>query len=240
MTPAAVELFLFDLDDALPPGATEWLAPTERERANRFATEALRHRFVAGRATLRRLLGERTGDHPGDVAITQDALGKPRLAGPGPAFNLSHAGRHALLAIGPSGLAIGVDIEDVRAVADLDTLAPACLAPRERPPFDAIEGESRRAEAFLRLWVRKEACLKAIGMGLRIEPTEFAIGFAPPAADWPATVHGTALRVTDLDPGLPGLAAAIAVAGTTGMPPLRPLALLPRPGETGPPPASGD
>src|SRR5690606_11824719 len=134
---APVELFLFDLDDPPPEEAPGWLAPAERERANRFATVLLRRRYTAGRAMLRRLLAH-------------DA----------PAFNLGHGGRHALVAIGPAGMRIGVDIEELRAVVDLETLVPTCLTLPERAEFEAIADEASRREAFLRLWVRKEACLK--------------------------------------------------------------------------------
>jgi 4'-phosphopantetheinyl transferase len=223
---APVELFLFDLDDPPPEEAPGWLAPAERERANRFATVLLRRRYTAGRAMLRRLLAERTGTRPAAVALVEDPDGKPRLADDARAFNLGHAGRHALVAIGPAGMRIGVDIEELRAVVDLETLVPTCLTLPERAEFEAIADEASRREAFLRLWVRKEACLKAIGKGLRIEPTAFAVGLAPPAADWPARVHDARLRVTDLDPGLAGLAAAIAVAGVDTMPRLAPLSRI--------------
>src|SRR5690606_11159283 len=226
LMPAAIALFLFDLDAPLPPGAAEWLDPAERERSLRFADPALRQRFVAGRATLRRLLAQRTGDAPAKVAIEGDAHGKPRLCGSRLAFNLSHAGRHALLAIGPAGLELGVDIEDIRAIADVDALATICLSPAERACFAECRDDAVRRASFLRLWVRKEACLKAIGEGLRIEPAEFSVGFAPPGADWPARVRQTDLRVSDLDPGIAGFAAAIAVTGTLPMPSFGPLSRL--------------
>lgn len=225
---APVELFLFDLDEALPGEALGWLVAAERERAGRFATPLLRHRFAAGRATLRRLLAERTGGHPASVALLEDGDGKPRLAQGQLAFNLSHAGRHALLAIGPAELELGVDIEEERAVLDLEALAPMCLSAAERAEFADMTDDATRRAAFLRLWVRKEACLKALGTGLRIEPTEFPVGFAAPASDWPVRIRRTDLRVTDLDVGLSGLAAAIAVVGTEAMPPLAPLARLAR------------
>lgn len=222
----AIELFLFDLDAPLSPGAPDWLAPAERERAMRFAGAPLRQRYVAGRASLRRLLADRTGDDPARLVLEEDANGKPRLPGDPLAFNLSHAGRHALLAIGPAGRELGVDIEDIRGIADVESLTAICLSAAERAAFAGFREEADRREHFLRLWVRKEACLKAMGEGLRIAPDEFSVGFALPGADWPARVRDTELRVTDLEPGIAGFAAAIAVTGTGPMPPLAPLARL--------------
>lgn len=222
----AIELFMFDLDARPAPHAADGLAAAERERAGRFATPLLRQRFVVGRATLRGLLAGRTGDDPARLVIEDDPDGKPRLAGGRLSFNLSHAGRHALLAIGPAGLALGIDIEALDAVADLDALARVCLSPDEQAAFAGLADDAVRREAFLRLWVRKEACLKAIGQGLRIEPSAFSVGFAPPGDDWPALVRDADLRVSDLDPGLAGFAAAIAITGQGPMPPLAPLARI--------------
>src|SRR5690606_30989708 len=159
LMPGTIDLFLFDLDAPLPPGAPDWLAPAERARAARFARAALRQRFIAGRATLRRLLAERCGGEPAGLAIEDDPDGKPRLGRGFPSFNLSHAGRHALLAIGPPGLELGIDIEDIQAIDDVDALVPVCLSPDERIDFADIVDDSTRRERFLRLWVRKEACV---------------------------------------------------------------------------------
>lgn len=224
--PGRISLFAFDLDDPLPPEAPGWLDEAERARAGRFATATLRHRFIAGRATLRRLLAERLGDNPERLPIEDDANDKPRLGDHRLAFNLSHAANHALLAIGPSALALGVDIERIDAVADIEALLTTCLSTTERASFASFDGEAARREHFLRLWVRKEACLKAIGQGLRIEPAEFSVGFPPIGEDWPARIGDDRLRVSDIELGVPGLAAALAIVGRGPMPPLAPLARL--------------
>ncbi len=225
-----IELFAFDLDAALPPDAPGWLNDAERERAMRFATATLRHRFIAGRATLRRLLADRLGETPGRLPIEDDADGKPRLGDHRLAFNLSHAANHALLAIGPAGLALGIDIERIEAIADVEALVTICLSPAEQADFSVVADEVTRREKFLRLWVRKEACLKAIGQGLRIEPAKVTVGFPPLGADWPARIREDHLRVSDIDLGLAapaaGLAAALAVVGSGPMPPVAPLARL--------------
>lgn len=221
-----IGLFRFDLDAPLPATAAGWLNPAERERAARFATATLRQRFTVGRAMLRRLLAEHTGEAPERLAIEDDTNGKPQLVGRPLAFNLSHAGNHALLAIGPARLDLGIDIEDLAAVGDVDALVTVCLSPAERQGFARFTDAATRRDSFLRLWVRKEACLKAIGQGLRIEPSEFTVGFPMFGADLPARIRGIDLRLSDLVPGVPGHAAAIAVVGSAPMPALAPIAHL--------------
>jgi 4'-phosphopantetheinyl transferase len=113
------------------------LSGAERERAERFFFERDRRRFVAARARLRELLGERLGTPPQAVDLAYGRYGKPLLARGGLHFSLSHCDEVALY--GFSSCEIGVDIEALRA------------------------GESN---AFLRRWTRYEALAKGIGAGL--------------------------------------------------------------------------
>lgn len=216
MRSAALRILVFDLDAPLPPGAADWLGAGERERAGRFATPVLQRRFVAGRARLRQFLAARTGARPERLRLAEDENGKPRLVDDDTAFNLSHSGNLALLAFGAAGRELGVDIERLAELGDIGLLLDSCLSSQERG--DAILDDPIHARsAFLRLWVRKEACLKAIGQGLRIEPCSFTVGLGPHPAAPVLELDGQVLHLQDLDTGLPGCAAAIAVTGP--MPP---------------------
>ena len=72
--------------------ATGWLSGAERARAERFGTDALRERWIAGRTTLRLLLGNVLGIPPAAVEIRRGIRGRPELADPqaGIDFNVSH------------------------------------------------------------------------------------------------------------------------------------------------------
>src|SRR5690349_19786452 len=90
------------------------LSPEERVRAGRFVFADDRRRYTVARAQLRRLLGERLNEHPGDVELIYGARGKPALApchaGSGLRFNVSHCGDVAVHAFA-RGREIGVDVE---------------------------------------------------------------------------------------------------------------------------------
>jgi 4'-phosphopantetheinyl transferase len=58
-----------------------WLSPAETERAARFGTAALRERYVAGRGTLRLLLGRTLGMPPELVPLRRGERGLPELSG---------------------------------------------------------------------------------------------------------------------------------------------------------------
>jgi 4'-phosphopantetheinyl transferase len=93
--------------------------------------------------------------------------------------------------------------------------APACASSR---CFTAAEqrelaqaGAAAADTLFLQGWTRKEACLKAVGSGLSLEPAEFEAGLA--AADrrltltWEGTPWHLALRSFQAD----GVLGAIAL-----------------------------
>jgi 4'-phosphopantetheinyl transferase len=76
--------------DVEPVAAT--LSPNEHARAARFGTDALRQRWIAGRASLRIVLGLALRMPPAEVPIVRGARGRPELRGAdaGLDFNISH------------------------------------------------------------------------------------------------------------------------------------------------------
>lgn len=84
--------------------------------------------------------------------LVRDGNGKPQLVGGAVHFNVSHSGELAVVAV--SDAPVGVDIEQRRAIAD-----PVAFARRFH--FDSTDQRE-----LMRLWCRKEAWLKARGIGL--------------------------------------------------------------------------
>ncbi|SMF97095.1 4'-phosphopantetheinyl transferase [Methylomagnum ishizawai] len=173
------------------------LAPDEHARAARLRSPEGRAAFVWTRAHLRVLLGAYLGCGPLDIAFEPGAYGKPRLAGSaedrGLVFNVSHTGGAAALAFARD-TALGVDIEAGRPHRDLERLAAFCLAPAELAVWQGLAPDARPA-AFTRLWVCKEAFVKATGRGLALGLTQVVVdpvldryGGVPadygPARDW--------------------------------------------------------
>ena len=173
--PVPCELWRFPLDQHLSAAALATLSADEVARARRFVFDADRHRFLAGRAALRQLIAQRTGLAPAALRFANGRFGKPALAAHhGLEFNLSHSGAIGVLAMSER-TALGVDVEVVRSMPDAEHLAAAYFAPTERAAIAACSA-SARDTAFLRCWTRKEACLKAIGIGLNLATTGFDVG----------------------------------------------------------------
>jgi len=175
--PPPFELWLVSLASPVTGADFELLDDAERARAARFHFERDRDRYVVAHAALRRLLAQRTARDPASLEFAAGPYGKPYLAqAPRCAFSLSHCESQALVALAGDG-EIGVDLERVRPLADLDGLARQCLTPAEMHELADVE-PGLRPLSFLRLWARKEACLKALGLGLQVEPSTFAVGLS--------------------------------------------------------------
>jgi 4'-phosphopantetheinyl transferase len=165
--------------DAVRSMLGDILAPAERERATRYVFERDRRRFVAAHAFLRLLLSSELDARPAAVEIDTGPHGKPSLAWPlNLQFNLSHSGDLAVCAIVRGTDQVGVDVEYVRPLDDLDAVARAALSAAELARFEALAGPER-LPAFYDAWTRKEALLKASGHGFARSPQEVEVGIEP-------------------------------------------------------------
>ncbi|MBK6395887.1 MAG: 4'-phosphopantetheinyl transferase superfamily protein [Betaproteobacteria bacterium] len=163
-------------DAAAMPALWATLSPEEVARAGRFGTDALRQRYVVGRAALRWTLAQRLGIDPAAVAIRRGERGRPMLdEGRAPDFNVTHTLGVALIAhLDRPGWRVGVDIEGVDRTLSHDALARKFLTDRERSAIAMLDDDARR-RAFLRLWTCKEAMSKATGDGLSAPFREIGI-----------------------------------------------------------------
>lgn len=134
---------------------------------------------------MRAHLGHWLGVAPGTLRFNYGMHGKPFLPG-GPAFNLSHSGGLACLAIHPD-TPLGVDIERFRTVED--GVAKRFFSDAEYSGLSSVAPQ-QRADSFFRCWTRKEAMVKAMGGGLSISLDAFDVTLRP---DDPP-------RLTRLDP----------------------------------------
>lgn len=185
------QVWLVDLSAEPPPAQCAWLDEAERARAARFVFEADARRYRAAHVALRGRLGTLLDVSPSALRFTFSDEGKPRLPGHALAFNLSHCGEAAAIAVGETSADIGVDIERLRRVDDLDALAQRCFTAAEQAELRS--GSVARDTLFLQGWTRKEACLKAVGCGLSLEPAQVEAGLgARPAEvllEWDDRLH---------------------------------------------------
>lgn len=124
--------------------------------------------------------------------LVRNEHGKPNAQESGfPFFNISHAGPMVALAFAWDA-EIGVDIESNTRKTASHELANRFFTGEEASQLAALE-ESKRAQAFLRLWTCKEAVLKAMGQGLSFGLDRVA--FELDAKAWPHAL----LRVVEAE-----------------------------------------
>ena len=172
---AEIHVWRIGLGGDGPADAERMLTLTEIRRADKFAFERDRNRFLHARVALRHILAHYLDTEPRRLPIRLGAYGKPYLAGGSTlGFNLSHSDDLGLLAIGHAAN-IGIDIEILKPLTNVKRLALSVFSPVEYQAFDLLPDDALLLP-FFRCWTRKEAYLKAIGSGLTITPDSITVG----------------------------------------------------------------
>jgi len=190
------------------------LSRDELDRASRYHFDRDRDRFAVGRALLRTLLEQYTGEPRECIRFAYGPYGKPRLATGSTTFNVSHSEDVALFAFS-RGLEIGVDIEAAPSRPTDRDVAARFFSPLEAHTLFGLSLE-QQSRAFLSCWTRKEAFIKARGEGLSLPLQDFDVTLAPGVSPalvrtaWSATEPADWL-LFDISEDCPGCVAAVAV-----------------------------
>ncbi len=173
--------FFLDASDRDRERLQATLSDDEKQRANRFYFAKDRNRFIIARGILRILLGHCLNKPPAQVSFQYNQFGKPCLGeedNPSHlAFNISHSANWGLFAIGTQG-ELGIDIEQIRPEMAILDIAKRFFSEYEVEIFDRIDQEEQQT-AFFHCWTRKEAFIKAKGMGLSLPLDRFDVEFYP-------------------------------------------------------------
>ena len=218
-----------ELEEACEPtgGFGAYISAAEAESALRFTRAGDRLDYLASHALFRLLAANRLGRQPGDapeIEVTRQCPGcgstghgKPAVAGVSLSLSRSHGA--VMAAAGPDAARVGADIERFP-----DTLFNG-FDEYAASPAERSELQPGDVPARIRLWVAKEAVLKAAGLGLAVEPS--AVHLAPvrtigsgtlSRAECPGHpgVHGVMAAAVAAPPGY-----AAAVSGASTQPPTR-------------------
>jgi len=153
------------------------LSADERKRSERFVFERDQRRFMLGRAVLRMILGRCLSLPPEEVSFRYERYGKPVLDHTDFSFNISESDGCAVYAI-TRNRRIGVDIERIRDIAEMDQIARRFFSSSENELLCTLEG-SRKRKMFFEYWTRKEALIKAVGSGLKMPLHSFDVTAYP-------------------------------------------------------------
>jgi len=143
------------------------LTSDERNRGDKFYFENDRIHFIVARGVLREILSYYLGILPQNVELSYGPFGKPQLrgqAGKHLCFNVSHSHGLALFAI-TNNREIGVDLELIREESASLAIADHFFSPQEILALRKLPRELQ-STAFFNCWTRKEAYIKARGVGI--------------------------------------------------------------------------
>lgn len=140
------------------------LSNDEHLRANKFYFEIDKKKFIIYRGALRNLLARYLGVLPNEIHFDYNKFGKPYLKEYNLYFNLSHSGDYAICAITKNN-DIGIDVEIIKDDFDYLSIAKEFFSHHEYHQL-LNTAENEQAFNFFQYWTRKEAILKAIGLGL--------------------------------------------------------------------------
>lgn len=195
----------------------EWLAASEKERANQFKVSTSRNQHIVGRGMARRLLSD-SQISPGAIDFDLLPHGKPVVAAPEQArrpFNVAHTDGLVMCGISrQADIQLGVDVERFGRRTDPE-LAQRFFSRPEVALLDNCKNEEHRRDLFLKIWTLKESFIKAIGTGMHTPLADFAfhdVESSSPTIELlsPKLDRGTRWTFFSLQPR-PGFIAAAAV-----------------------------
>jgi 4'-phosphopantetheinyl transferase len=193
------------------------LSQAESRRAMRYHRTADRDRFVVGRGILRKIISAYLATPPSQLRFTYGEYGKPAVSDDqndrALNFNLSHSGELALYAV-TRGRVVGIDIEQIREDFATIEIAEHFFSRDEVVMIKSLPADQRTA-GFFNCWSRKEAFIKAKGLGVSYPLDRFTVSLAPD--DPPALLkvdddesEAARWQMYELNPGI-GYAAALIV-----------------------------
>jgi 4'-phosphopantetheinyl transferase len=181
LTAISVDFWTAQLDTENSQYEQYWrvLDNNEKMRAEKFSNALAHQRYVAAHGQLRLILAHYIAQPAAHIQIQKTSLGKPYLIQyPETVFNLSHTDNYLAVAVA-NACQLGVDIELCKQRSSMTALVKKCFSSEEADYWRQLP-EQQQVRAFYQFWTRKEAFVKATGLGIALGLKECAINPAHP------------------------------------------------------------
>lgn len=153
------------------------LDQTEKNRVANFSNKILKRNYIVTRGILRIILSKYLQIPPTEIQLTYNKYGKPKCAYTRELnFNLSHSGNFVIYTF-TLDYKVGVDLEFIRHIKNSQKIAKRFFSEEENTELNALP-ENKYQDAFFHCWTRKEAFIKALGVGLSYPLNQFSVKFA--------------------------------------------------------------
>lgn len=174
-----VDVWRINLD--LPPATVKSLESSlsadEAQRAERFRFPIDRKRYIVAHGCLRSILACYLQCNPEELRFNTNKYGKPTAESYKLEFNLSHSGDYVLIAVAQEHK-VGIDVERIRSDMEFESIANRFFSPNETAELTSLPPE-QKTMAFFNCWTRKEAYIKAQGLGLSLPLDGFDVSLSP-------------------------------------------------------------
>jgi 4'-phosphopantetheinyl transferase len=153
---------------------TGTLSPDELERAGKLKIQRDREHFILCHSQLRLILSKYCDCLPGELSFRYNSCKKPLISNTESGelkFNMSHSDDLMLVGLCKRN-EIGIDIEKVREVDELENIANENFSAQE---IKYLMDSSDKINTFFKIWTRKEAFIKAIGKGIHFPLKSFCV-----------------------------------------------------------------
>lgn len=145
----------------------------EQKRAAAFIRDDDRNQWVVAHGRMRLILAMYDGRTAKAIPLVQKRGKKPFIEDSKVKFSLSHTNGYALLAVTNTG-EVGIDIEFKRENVKIERTCRSTFSDREKADILEVDGAAR-VDRFYRCWTRKEAFIKAIGLGFSYDTKSFTL-----------------------------------------------------------------
>lgn len=177
-TDKTVDIWLIDRERGDWPEScymASCLTQYEMQRWQRYHFAQDRYYFLITRYAAKQILSGYLGCAASSIVWHLGPQDKPYLPYSDYQFNLSHSGRYALLAVSWKQ-ALGIDIESINALTNCMEIAQRFFAHEEIEQLQPwAQQPDQLQETFFKIWTAKESIIKAIGTGLSLSLTAFAV-----------------------------------------------------------------
>ncbi len=167
------------------------LNENERKEYYSFKADYIKNEnFLLGRLAAKDAIRQWLNDEhnetlaPLDIEIKHNGDGKPFASCPSlshiqlPEISISHSNEYSIAAAAPIGKKIGIDFERIRDDLSVDDLLTAGFTQDEKDIIEAVDAD-KRERTIIGIWCAKEAAAKALGTGLKYDPTKWTVTSLP-------------------------------------------------------------
>ncbi len=152
---------------------TYLLNQDEIERANKFRIKNKYKSYITTRIILKLLLQYYTNKKQHTIHLYKNSYGKPYVKDSNLYFNISHTVDMSLIAFSKTN-EIGIDLESTQCNSTIIDISTKYFTKREKLWIKNLP-KNKKTEGFLYCWVRKEAYIKALGLGLSFPIDSFNV-----------------------------------------------------------------